>query len=392
MVGGSRSDRAGMKAVQVVASLENAAAGPSYSVARLAEALAGQGVESRVMSTGAPGCAQRGGARFEAYRADYANAPVLRALKASRALARAIDAAAANGAILHAHGLWLMPNVYPAEAARRHGAPLVLSPRGMLAPRALQFSRAKKAVFSALAQTRTLRAVACFHATADSEVDDVRVAGYGAPVAVLPNGVDIPPQAARPNGPQRTMLYLGRVHPKKGLDQLLEAWAWLESTHPDWRLRIVGPSEIGHGEVLQAQAGRLGLERVTFEAGLFGDARLEAYREADVFVLPTLSENFGMVVAEALAAGTPVICSKGAPWAGLETERCGWWTDHGAEALAGALGEAMARPRAELAAMGARGRDWMIRDFSWAGVAVRMARVYAWLKAEEDRPPWVRLA
>jgi glycosyltransferase involved in cell wall biosynthesis len=110
-------------------------------------------------------------------------------------------------------------------------------------------------------------------------------------------------------------------------------------------------------------AAALGLARVHFEDGLFGAAKEAAYHEADIFVLPTLNENFGLVVAEALANGTPVISTKGAPWQGLVDNGCGWWIDHGVEPLAEALSAAMAKPQTALAAMGARGRAWMIREF-----------------------------
>ncbi len=107
-------------------------------------------------------------------------------------------------------------------------------------------------------------------------------------------------------------------------------------------------------------------------------------------MLPTRNENFAMTVAESLAAATPVICTKGAPWAGLAANGCGWWIDHGSEALAAALDQAMTLPPDRLRAMGERGRAWMQRDFAWDGVAVRMAAVYRWLARGGDRPAFVR--
>ena len=129
----------------------------------------------------------------------------------------------------------------------------------------------------------------------------------------------------------------------------------------------------------------------SIEGPVFGAAKLDAYRAADIFVLPTLNENFGMTVAESLAAGTPVIATKGAPWAALETERCGWWIDHGVEPLAAALKVAMATPRAGLEAMGTRGRAWMMRDFGWDRIALDMLAVYRWLRAGGEPPATVHL-
>ncbi|MGA2953504.1 MAG: glycosyltransferase, partial [Caulobacteraceae bacterium] len=152
---------------------------------------------------------------------------------------------------------------------------------------------------------------------------DIRAAGLANPVAVIPNGVDLPSEVAGPRTGPLTILSLGRIHPKKGLESLVRAWERLEAIWPDWRLRIVGPAELGHDRELAALAGSLGLARLSVEGPLYGGERLEALRGADLFVLPTLSDNFAMTVAEALAAGTPVISTRGAPWAGLEREGCG---------------------------------------------------------------------
>jgi glycosyltransferase involved in cell wall biosynthesis len=173
-------------------------------------------------------------------------------------------------------------------------------------------------------------------------------------------------------------LHLGRLHPKKGIDRLLHAWASVEPRHPDWSLQIVGPSESGHGEALAAQSAALSLRRVEFCDPLFGAGKDIAYRNADLFVLPTLDENFGMVVAESLANGTPVICTKGAPWAALDAERCGWWIEHGVAPMAAMLEAAMNLPRLELDEMGARGHRWMEKEFSWERVADDMETVYRW--------------
>ena len=132
----------------------------------------------------------------------------------------------------------------------------------------------------------------------------------------------------------------------------------------------------------------LGLTRVSVEGPIYGDAKTAAYREADLFVLPTLNENFGLTVAEALAAGTPAISTKGAPWSGLESEGCGWWIDHGVEPLAAALAHAMALPREALKAMGDKGREWMARDFSWDRVAQRYARCLSLARAQRRAAPY----
>jgi glycosyltransferase involved in cell wall biosynthesis len=134
----------------------------------------------------------------------------------------------------------------------------------------------------------------------------------------------------------------------------------------------------------------LGLTRVSVEGPIYGDAKTTAYEDADVFVLSTLNENFGLTVAEALAAGTPVISTKGAPWSGLESEGCGWWIDQGVEPLAAALARTMGLPREALKAMGNKGREWMMRDFSWDRVAHDMLDVYLWLAQRTEPSRTVR--
>jgi glycosyltransferase involved in cell wall biosynthesis len=365
---------------QIVASIDEATAGPSYSVTSLSSVLRTRGGDCAVMAVGRrasePG--------LEIFRQDMADVPVANRLMLSGGLARALDAAAMQGAVLHSHGLWLLPNIYPAHAARRHRVPLVVSPRGMLGAEALAFSATRKRVMWALAQRRALEAVRCFHATSEAEAEEIRRAGLYAPVAIIPNGIDIP--ELNPDPAERTVLHLGRLHPKKGIDRLIAAWARVAAKHPAWRLRIVGPSEVGCREVLERQVREGAVPRVDFDGPLIGDAKWEAYHGAGLFVLPTLNENFGMVVAEALAASVPVISSKGAPWQGLETERCGWWIDHGPDALAATLDVALSLSDAERVSMGARGRAWMSRDFGWDGIAMRMEQVYRWCLGEGEMP------
>jgi glycosyltransferase involved in cell wall biosynthesis len=287
-----------------------------------------------------------------------------------------------------------MPNVDAGRAALRAGKPLIVAPRGMLAPAALAFSHTKKRIFWALLQGEVVRRASCIHATSEQEYDEIREFGLKNPIAIIPNGIDVPEldsHSTAATGCGRIVLSLGRIHPKKGLDRLVRAWACVESAHPEWRLRIVGPDELGHAGELTRLAAELKTQRVSIEASVAGDPKTVVYREADFFVLPSLNENFAITVAEALAAGTPVIATKGAPWHGLAREGCGWWIDHGVESLSAALANAMVMTREALQAMGAKGRAWMARDFSWDRVARDMLEVYRWLALRGELPSTVRL-
>lgn len=383
-----RSNKSGV--VQVIPSMAINDGGPSASVAAMANSL--NAMECPTVIRAVRSGSQEGNvAQLFTYRMSCSS--VGRRFKMSADLYSALSADAENGAILHAHGLWLMPNIYPAWVKRKHSNKVMLihSSHGMLAEAALSFSAAKKRLFWNLVQRSALDSADCLHATAPSEYEELRAAGMRGAIAIIPNGIEIPDIAGypRPHTRERTALSLGRIHPKKGLDRLIRAWAQLEDSHSDWRLRIIGPAERSHDEELRALANRLGVKRLSIEGGIYSDAKIAAYRAADIFVLPTLNENFAMTVAEALAAEVPVISTKGAPWRGLRTERCGWWIDHGTEALRGALSIAMAMPRADLNSMGARGRLWVTRDFGSDKLARAMSEVYYWLKNGGTPPPSV---
>lgn len=308
----------------------------------------------------------------------------------SWAMWRALREDARSADILHVHSLWNMPTVYGAFAVRGTRCRLVCSPRGTLAPHAFRWRGGRKRLFWLCGQRETVVGAACLHATAGSELSDLRAHGLRQPVAVIPNAVELPPEAPRPPpGERRRLVFLGRVHPIKGLDILLDAWRRVQARFPEWELDILGPPEDGHELELAARIRALGCERVTLGGARYGAAKWAAYRAADLFVLPSRSENFGNSVVEALACGTPAIVSDGAPWSGLAREGCGWWYPQGAGPLAETLGEALARPPGALAEMGRRGRAWVQRDFSWQRVGSMMQRTYEWVLGGGSPPEWI---
>jgi len=375
--------------VQVVATAGSEASGPAYSVPRLSRALARLGHEVRLLSVlGAELEAERGFSHGV-----YSRARPLERLWRSPGLRAELERVAARTEVLHSHGLWVMPNVYPGWVRRSPPTPLVISPRGTLSAWALRHSRWRKKLAWLLLQGPVVRAATCLHATAEDEYRDLRRAGLRQPVCVIPNGIDVPDgvgQTAPRTGPH-TLLYVGRLHVKKGIDLLLRAWAELAPRRPDWCLRIVGPDDGGHERELRALAASLRVPRVVFTGPVFGAEKHALYRQAALHVLPSHSENFGMTVAESLAQATPVVTTHGTPWSGLVREGCGWWIEIGVEPLVQALEVATALPAMELRARGERGRAWMQRDFSWGSIALQMAEVYAWLRAGGAPPPTVRL-
>ena len=299
----------------------------------------------------------------------------------------------ANSDVVHDHGLWLPTNHAAARAAHQRGVPFVVSTRGMLEPWARRNGWLKKTAAWWAYQRRDLSSAAVLHATAPSEAQALRDVGLDAPVAVIPNGVHVPPEA----GPsprekdRRRALFLSRVHPKKGLPMFLDVWA---DVRPDgWELVVAGPDEGAHRAELETQAARLGLDAVSFLGPVGDGGKWDLYRSADLFVLPTYSENFGVVVAEALAAGVPVLTTTGAPWAELQTHRAGWWVEPEPRAIAEALRAATGAGDAERQAMGERGRALVREVYGWDGIAARMREVYEWvLGRRSSAPPCVQTA
>jgi glycosyltransferase involved in cell wall biosynthesis len=241
-------------------------------------------------------------------------------------------------------------------------------------------------------QSKAIKHAACFHATAEHEFQDIRRAGFNQPVCVIPNGVGISRQNSTPlnSDGRRRLLFLGRIHPVKGIDVLLRAWAAVYANFSGWDLEIVGSDSGGYLAELQGLALSLKLERVTFNGPLFGQDKTRCFEKADLYVLPSHSENFGMTVAEAMAAGTPVITTHCTPWSGLEVHGAGWWIESGLDSLVACLEQAMESPSENLALMGKQGRQWMEQEFSWSEAAHKMEQTYQWLTLGGDKPTWVK--
>jgi len=188
-----------------------------------------------------------------------------------------------------------------------------------------------------------------------------------------------------------TVLFMSRIHPVKNLPGLLAAWRMLPpEVAAGWRLVIAGPDEAGHGQEVVALVRQLGLQgSVELIGPVREGSKATAYQSADVFVLPSFSENFGVVVAEALAHGLPVIATTGTPWQELPRRGCGWWVGSDPESLAGALVQAMGSSFEQRRAMGEVGRAYAQEQFSWEGIGVSTMALYEWLIGGGQRPDFI---
>ena len=282
-----------------------------------------------------------------------------------------------NIQLIHLHGAWLPEFVAAALVARNFKIPYVLSPHGCFEPWALNFKRFKKRFALALYQRRLNDGAAAVFATSDQECKNLRLLGLRNPIAVVPNGVELPSEVRSVTSVKRTknILFLSRVHPKKGLLNLVDAWA--KKRKPGWKITVAGPDEGDHLADVQLRVRQHGLEDDFEFLGIVqGKAKVKCYTNADVFVLPTYSENFGIAVAEALAYGVPAITTTGAPWSELEDYGCGWWVPPTVEGIAEALEKAVHTAPEELVEMGKRGRALVENKYSWPKIGADGLAVY----------------
>lgn len=382
-----------MNVIQVVPGIGDESSGPSYSVPALCNGIKKAGCEVSLHVL-APLPNKK--ADFPVVAYPMRSFPHSR-LGRSPEMLSGLSKACQRADIIHNSSLWMFPNVYCDWARRGTRCKMVMQPRGTMSKWAMANSKMAKAIFGFLFQNKVLRNVDMWIATAESEYEDIRRLGYEQPICILPNGIDLPdeetlkaPKAVM--SARRRMYFLSRIHPKKNVELLLQAWAKLEPKFPTWDLAIVGPDKNNlYADQMKTLACELGCARVDFVGEIKGADKLDFVAASECVVLPTHSENFGMVIAEALACGVPAICSYGAPWEGLVKEQCGWWVPTTVDDFEQAMSTAMSMSREDLRAMGKRGREWMCRDFSWGGIGAKMKAAYEWLLNGGERPEYVKI-
>lgn len=298
--------------------------------------------------------------------------------------------------LFHIHGLWTPFELQCARLARQHDAKLVFSPHGMLEPWAFRHKAVKKWLAWHIYQRRLLERADLLVVNSHQEYLGVRARGLSKPVAVIPNAVDpsgLELRLPRQVHERRRVLFLSRIAPVKGLDDLLDAWARLPVGH-SYELCIAGAPDPGSDYLrrMQAKTAALGLdESVSFVGAVHGPDKWMAYQQADLFVLPSRGENFGIVVAEAMMAGLPVITTTATPWAVLQEQGMGWIVENSADALGAALSEALTLAPQKLLAMGMMAKSYAQR-YSWQEVAALYQGTYQWLLQQAiPKPDWIYL-
>jgi len=358
-----------MRVLHIISSIDRKAGGPSRSSQGLVAAQEAAGIEAWLM-TCVPG-----------------ERPWLNGVKH---FFEGIDPVEAiekvDPDLVHIHCIWDLRLHWAASACRRWGIPYVIAPRGMLEPWSLRQKKWKKRLAMWLYQRGDLMHAVALHATASSEGAQFRKLGFIQSIIESPNGIIVPEvlpprdvHYSDPDGKHR-VLFVSRMHPKKGVMELVDAWS---QVRPEgWLCELVytvnGETEREYEQKVKAYVMERGLVNAfVFTGPLMDDAKWAAYRRADLFILPTYSENFGIVIPEALYAGVPVITTRGTPWGELVEHKCGWWIDLPPHAtLVAALREAIACPPAKLAEMGSRGRSLVEEKYLWPALGRKMKSQY----------------
>ncbi|WP_353204013.1 glycosyltransferase [Sphingomonas sp.] len=382
----------------LTASLSTAAGGLFFALRDVANRLEARGIPQSVFGLrDAPFEADRAAWHISHLAAFDGVGP--RGFKVSLPLIQALDRAALD--VLHVHGIWNFASLAGLQWQRRTHRPLVISPHGMLDPGALVFSPTKKRIVAALYERRALRSAAAIHALNAAEAAAVRAYGIDVPIAVIPNGVDLPDAsviAARDWSAdrRRTMLFLARLHPKKGVQELIAAWRHMLDRAPAigarWRLTLAGWDDGGLIDAARQQVTELGLtDHVTIPGAVFGDAKHDAFAQAHAFILPSRSEGLPISVLEAWAYGLPVFmtdaCNVPSGFAANAAIRI----ETDSVALASVLAQRLADD-SDLPAIGAKGRALVAQDFSWDRVVDDYSALYRWLAGDDVMPPFVQLS
>ena len=289
---------------------------------------------------------------------------------------------------LHIHGLWEASTAMASRTARRLGRPYLLSAHGMLEPWALANKRLKKQIYAGLVERKAVTNAACLHALTEAEAQQYRDFGAQGPVAIIPNAVQVPVElSAEPffaSFPglraKRIVLFLGRLHPKKGLDLLASAWGSIARSYPAAHLVLAGPDTLGTAAKLDHVFTAQGCENtVTFTGMLDEESKWSALAAAELFVLPSYSEGLSMGTLEALGAGVPVIVTRHCHMPDVTRQELGWEIEADVEALTAALNNALQSTPAQNKETGLRGSEWITKRYHPQYVATAMAEVYRYV-------------
>lgn len=295
--------------------------------------------------------------------------------------------------LVQMQSLWDLEYRKVARICRRRHIPYIMTPRGMLEPWSLSQKKWKKKAAMALYQRRDLNQAACIYTTSVLEADHIRKIGIKAPCSIIPNGIDTSNYPCRQDTSivKKQVLFLSRIHPKKGIEVLLAAWKRIIDAHPGWSLLIVGNGEEGYIQSLEERVKGLSLsDSVRISPPVFGEEKITLYQRSSLFVLPSYSENFGMVIAEAMSCGVPIITTDNTPWELLNETNTGWCISLSEDNLVKTLDKALSLDAHTLYHMGQKGSKEAYERFDYHSVAKKNVELYSWILEGGTPPSFVK--
>lgn len=302
-----------------------------------------------------------------------------------RTLSNRLENRIRSAGSIHIHGIWQEHCRLSATLARKAGIPYVVSAHGMLEPWALRQKRWKKQIYAHLSERPILNRAASLRALTDAEAEHYRSFGLTSPTTVIPNGIDVPHttdaaifwQRYPDLQGKRVVLFLGRLHKKKGVEILCHAWKHITASVPDAVLVLAGPESDETPGLVHDLVTRLGIANSVRLAGMLrGELKWAALTAASVFVLPSFSEGFSVAILEALACATPVIITPACYFPDVPSSRCGWVVEPNVTELSATLLDSLRLSPVLLAEMGTNGVNLINRHFQWPLIGERMTALH----------------
>lgn len=364
------------------------AGGPAMSTYLTLLGLKRLGVEAEIVM---PPLSSNGRLRGEEVTVHYSKKPIVKKFGYIPSQKRTIDGLG-DYDIYHAQGIWQYHTYAVADVARSKDKPYLITPRGMLYPQDIAKSnKAFKILSLRWRLLNDLNRAACVHTTCEEEMRHCRNLGVTSPCCVIPNPVEIKDYPYKKEDNIFRLGYLGRLSPRKNVEDLIRAFATLGDKTKDAELLIIGGGDKEYEERLRNEVKQTGLQNVRFAGFLSGEEKDRVIASCSVLAMPSEFENLGNVILEGLVRRIPCIATKGAPWDELNTRQCGWWVDYSQDAITEAVHQALTTPLEELQAMGERGRKLMEERYSVDAVAKQMLSVYQWILGEISKPECVHL-
>lgn len=291
-----------------------------------------------------------------------------------------------NPDIIHINVIWMLQSFIMHLVAKINNKKVVLSPHGMLEPWIMKRNKWKKKIALFLYQRYSIRTADFIHVTSKQESDNLKEFKLNSNIEMIPNAVTISNNELKSSWKiSNKLLFLSRIHVKKGIELFIETVRQLGDDFKDIEIIVAGDGEPHYIESLKKTISDYKLEnKFKFIGGIYGVDKWNLIRSVDVMVLPTFSENFGIVIAEALACGTPVITTKGTPWESIQTHNCGWWIDIDVESLSLALKDYKMKTEEDLKIMGINGNGLIKESFNAESIAKKMNNLYKKIKNENN--------